>query len=547
MRRRRGDALAAGLALLALAPVLLGNTRPSPGASGIRVDQLGYRPRDPKVALVAGAPPTFAVRDATTRRVVFEGRAAPPAGLDPASGDRVATLDFGALRIPGTYVVTAPGVDASPPFAIAESVYTPALRAVLRVFAYHRCGAAIRDGSPWARPACHLADAREWPGGPTRDVTGGWHDAGDYGKYVPAAGITLWHLAAVHEREAGLGLLDELRWELDWLLRMQRGDGAVHHKVAVVKWTANHAPHEDHDPRYLFAVSSTATANLAAAAARAARLYRGSDPAYAGRLLAAAEAAWRWLGRNPAIVPPGGFTNPPGVEGGDYDDDDDRDERFWAATELWRATGEAGYRAAALAGLTRFTPFDYPPSWKQVHNLAFMSLLESGSPLEPPARARLQAALVERSGWLVDALQAGGYRVALTPQDYYWGSNGVVVERAVQLLAAHRATGRAAFRDAALDQIHYVFGRNALGKSFVTGFGADPVRRPTHQPSITHPGRLVLPGLLVGGPNAQAEGVPGALPARAYRDDAELYGVNEPTIYWQAALAHVLAHVIPGS
>jgi endoglucanase len=143
----------------------------------------------------------------------------------------------------------------------------------------------------------------------------------------------------------------------------------------------------------------------------------------------------------------------------------------------------------------------------------------------------------------VDWVERGGYRVALTPQDYYWGSNGVVLGRAVQLLAAHRATGRGAFRDAALDQLHYLFGRNALGKSFLTGFGADPVRRPTHQPSITHPARLVLPGLLVGGPNAQAEGVAAARPARAYHDEPERYGVNEPTIYWQAALAHVLAAV----
>jgi endoglucanase len=535
---RSGRAVVVGLVLVAL--LLLGAAAAPPA---VRVDQVGYAPRHPKVALVAAAPATFAVKDARTGAVVFDGRPGAPGPADPASGDRVAALDFTPLVAPGRYVVTAEGTAPSPEFTVGDDVYAPVLRAVLRVFFYQRCGTEIRDGSPWAHPVCHLQDAREWGGGPHRDVTGGWHDAGDYGKYVPAAGITTWHLAAVHDLAPDATLRDELRWELDWMLRMQRSDGGVHHKITNARWTGNHAPHRDPDPRWLFGVTSTATANLAAAGARAARLLRPHDAAYAARLLAASEAAWQWLDRHPAIVPPGGFRNPAGVETGEYEDDDDRDERFWAAVELWRATGAARYRDAALAGLGRWTPFDYPASWRRVENLAYLSLLEPGTPLEAAAVARLRAGLVERSGWLVDAYATKGYRVALTPDDYYNGSNGVALGRAVQLLAAHRLTGRAAFRDVALDQVHYVLGRNTLGRSFVTGFGSDLVRRPTHQPSITHPGRLALPGLLVGGANARPNGVPAAFPARAYRDDHEIWGVNEPAIYWQAALAHVLAQL----
>jgi endoglucanase len=528
-------------ALLALVAVA-GGRAPSADPVAIRVNQLGYRPADPKIALVAAAPGTFAVREATSGRVVFEGSAGPPGAVDPASGDRVAALDFSSLTAPGEYVVVAPGVGASPPFRVADAVYADALRVVLKSYSYQRCGTAIRDGSPFAHPACHLEDAREWPSGSRRDVTGGWHDAGDYGKYVPAAGITVWHLAAIHDLGAGAGLPEELRWELDWLLRMQRADGAVHHKVGPARWTADRAPHEDRDPRYLFGVSSVATATLAATGARAARLVAPQDRAYASRLLTAAEAAWRWLEQHPAIVPAGGFVNPPGVESGAYDDDDDRDDRFWAAVELWRATGGAKYRSAALAALDRWPPFDYPASWKRVQNLAYLTLLERESPLDSAVRARLRAALIERSGWVVDAVrQGGGYRVALTLQDYYWGSNGVALGRAVLLLAAFRESGREEFRQAALDQLHYAFGRNGLGKSFVTGLGADPPRRPYYQPAIAHSAHRVVPGMLVGGPNAQAEGITSAFPARAYRDDDRLYGVNEPAIYWTAVLAHVLA------
>jgi endoglucanase len=511
----------------------------------IRVDQLGYRPGDTKLALVAAAPATFSVQDAVTGRTVFEGRAAEPGRRDPASGERVSRLDFSALRTPGRYRVLAPGVTASPVFTVDRAVYDDALATVLKSFAYHRCGTAVRDGSPFARPACHLADGREW-GRPAsrRDVTGGWHDAGDYGKYVPGAGITLWHLAAIHEQARPAGLLEEMRWELDWLLRMQRDDGGVHHKLAPARWTGDRAPHDDHAARYLFDVSSVATATLAAIAARTARVYAADDPPYASRLLAAGEAAWRWLEHHPDIVPRGGFANPPGVEGGAYDDEDDRDERFWAAVELWRATGEARYRAAALAGIGRWPPFDYPASWRRVQNLAYLSLLAPGNPLDGGARSQLSGTLAQRAGWVTAAAVKGAYRVALTLDDYYWGSNGLALERAVQLFAAFRETRRAAFRDAALDQLHYVLGRNALGKSFVTGLGADPVRRPYHQPAIAHPARLVVPGLLVGGPNARGAGLPMAFPAHAYRDEDRLYGVNEPAIYWTAALAHVLADAV---
>ncbi len=514
------------------------------GAEGpaVRINQLGYRPGDPKVALIATAPAAFAVREAATGRIVFEGQAGPPGPRDSASGDRVTALDFTALRTPGAYVVTAPGLTASPPFPVGDAVYAGALRTVLRSFTYQRCGTAIQDRSPFARPACHLADAREWGSstGGRRDVTGGWHDAGDYGKYVPAAGITLWHLAGVHDLARPPGLLDEIRWELDWLLRMQRGDGSVHHKLGPQRWTGDRAPHEDHEPRYLFAVSSVATATLAATGARAARLYAAHDRAYAARLLGSAEAAWRWLERHPDIVPAGGFSNPPGVEGGAYDDDDDRDERFWAATELWRTTGHARYREAVLGSFDGWPPFDYPASWRRVQNLAYLTLLENESPLDAAARRRLRTRLAERAGWVMDEVNRGGYRVALTRRDYYWGSNGLALERAVQLFTAFRETGRRTFRDAALDQLHYVLGRNALGKSFVTGLGSDPVRRPYHQPTIAHPARLIVPGLLVGGPNAQGAGLVVPFPARAYRDHDRLYGVNEPAIYWTAVLAHVL-------
>jgi endoglucanase len=336
-----------------------------------------------------------------------------------------------------------------------------------------------------------------------------------------------------------------MRWELDWLLRMQRDDGAVHHKVGPARYAGDRAPHEDALPRYLFEITSTATADMAAVAAQAASLFEPLDPAYARRLLERAEAAWNWLARNRAVVPPGGFRNPREVDGsGAYGDDQDGDERFWAAVELWRATRDGRFRAPVLSGLRRLRPFESPASWQDVQNLACLSLLAPRSPLEPRERAELLARLAAGASALLPALDRG-YRVALRPEEYYWGSNGLALERAVELLVLFRETRRAEYREAALDQLHYTLGRNALGKSFVTGLGADPPRRPYHQPSLTNPRRAVVPGHVVGGPNAQSRRVAAPFAARAYRDDDRLYEVNEPAIYWTAALAHLLAALPP--
>jgi len=144
----------AALALLGLAATLLGGPLATPAPPGIRVDQVGYRPPDVKLALVAGAPTTFAVREAASGRIVLEGRAGAPAPSDPASGDRVAILDFNPVREPGQYVVTAPGVAASPSFAVGETVYARLLAAVLRVFTYHRCGAPMQRSSPTLVSRC---------------------------------------------------------------------------------------------------------------------------------------------------------------------------------------------------------------------------------------------------------------------------------------------------------------------------------------------------------------------------------------------------------
>jgi endoglucanase len=201
----------------------------------------------------------------------------------------------------------------------------------------------------------------------TFDVSGGWWDAGDYGRYVPPAATTLMSLfyayhfnpvafqdGSLNIPESGNGvsdLLDEARWELEWLLKMQRADGAVHQKVTTADY-AEGGPEADTQPLYLYDVSTQATAQYAGAIAEASLVYREVDPEFADKLLAAAIQAWAWLEAQPGKYPEGGYIDPENHYGGPYSIEagDETGQRLWAAGSLFHATGEAKY-ANAFADL----------------------------------------------------------------------------------------------------------------------------------------------------------------------------------------------------
>ena len=190
-------------------------------------------------------------------------------------------------------------------------------------------------------------------------MTGGWHDAGDYGKYVGPGAVTVGHLLYTHLLfpegckanlnipESGNGvpdILNEARYELEWLLKMQREDGAFYHKLTKARFAPFIMPEEDRETEYLMPVSHCATAAACACLALGYRVYGKYDPAFAERMLIQARRAWNWLIEHPDFVP---FTNPDGVRTGQYGERTDRDDRFWAACELYASTGEESCLIAA--------------------------------------------------------------------------------------------------------------------------------------------------------------------------------------------------------
>jgi endoglucanase len=568
----------------------------------IKVDQVGYLNTSAKVALVASntAATKFTVNNAKDGAVVFSGSLTAPLE-DPDSGDSVQAADFSRFVRPGTYYVDVPGVGRSWDFEIGPDVYAKTWRLAMRSYYGQRCGIAV-DMAPdfpgYKHDACHLEGAYHASSGKTGPHVskGGWHDAGDYGRYVVNSGITtgtlLWTYEMFGPRVKSVNLnipesgnnvpdiLNEIKWNLDWMLSMQDDDGGVWHKQTSEKFCDFIMPEKDKLVSFVIGTgkdpfkSSCATGDFAAVMAIAGRVYEHYNPAFAARCLRAARQAWAWLGKYPNVT----FNNPPGVGTGGYGDRNCADERLWAAAELFRSTGDQEYRRYFLDHYAEFRksigPTD-PPSWANVGALALWTYAmgkggdavaanassrkkRSGSSKPTPAGEEAVAVNAIRhdsiaaADEIVTRTASNGYRISMTTRDYIWGSNAVVANYGMQLLVADALTHNPRYRETAIENLHYLLGRNTFSLSFVTRVGANPFRHPHHRPSGADDNPEPWPGLLSGGPNhgrndaAMQKLSPDLPPARMYLDEQAAYAANEVAINWNAPLVFLLAGTLGG-
>ncbi|MEN3014142.1 MAG: glycoside hydrolase family 9 protein [Endomicrobiia bacterium] len=484
----------------------------------IAINQEGYIPFGPKKFMVANTKlQKFYVKN-KDGKIVYKARFIKVID-DKNSGDLVKIGDFSGITNVGEYYIELPDGTRSYTFEISSDVYKDVFKITMRSFYLQRCGVAVEGGDEKIKhEACHLEDAEfhEDVGLQGRiDVTGGWHDAGDYGKYIPNAGITcgtlLWMWEFYEKKLENISLdipkiernlpdvLEEIKYEIDWFFKMQREDGGVYFKVAPVGFGELVLPEKDKTKRYVYKISSVATGNFVAVMAAAARVYKKYLPEYAQKCLEAAEKGWKWLEKNPDIVPPGGFDDPAVFGAGYEGDKQDIDERLWAAAELFATTGEKKYNEFFIKNYTRWEPtIDYPPSWMDTHVMGMLRYLITDKG-ERNVIEKIKVDLIKYADSVVDHVEKDGYRVALKDDMYYWGSNAVALNVGVLLIFATKITKERKYLEAAFDQICYILGRNSLGKCFITGLGKNPVINPHHGPSFAT--KTPWPGFVVGGPN----------------------------------------------
>lgn len=574
----------------------------APAAPLVAIDQVGYFPKARKLASIAafgsGSLP-WTLADATSGKVVASGSTS--AGpYDLLSGDAPQIADFSSFSRSGSYYIV---IDdrKSPVFKIGDDILSGLAVDSLKYFYRSRSGIALDAkyaGAAWARDAGHLTDSKvavfagrdaageEWPGFDFLvDGSGGWYDAGDYGKYVVNGGIAVWSLQDAYEREGAafgdgqLGIpesgngrpdiLDEARWELEFMLRMQIPEGQTlagmcFHKLHDRKWAAmpcalpsevdNNVQGKDGWSwgRFAYEPTTAATLNLAACAAQASRVWAKLDGEFSARCLAAAKSAWKAALANPAVL----AKDVPGDGGGDYIDGTVSDEFFWAASELLATTGEVEYLQfiesspgwKAIPGLDGSK--ESAMSWANTAALGAITLVSSPvSALPAKDRDYLAAQILSAADRYAERSNANAYGAPMGVEGYVWGSNSCALNDAIVLAVAYGLSGKSAYREAVARTMDYVLGCNALRKCFVTGYGAYPVEHPHHRlwandPDSGYP--APPPGVLAGGPDKSLEdpemkaaGLSGLPIAKRYLDTIGSFATNEVAINWNASLAWV--------
>jgi len=577
---------------------------PNTGAR-VRVNQLGYLPRGPKAATLVSEATTGLPWQLLSEagQVVASGQSL-PRGIDASSGLNVHEIRFDAFHGRGAgYRLVADG-ETSHPFEISASIYQPLFADAMSFFYTQRSGTPIDGaiaGAAYARAAGHLSVApnlgdyavpcqppevslpiygEPWTCDYALDVVGGWYDAGDHGKYVVNGGISVAQLLAAFERsgraERAVGgalgdgslrvpergnripdVLDEARWELSWMLSMQVPAGKplagmVHHKVQDNQWTGLPlAPANDDRVRELHRPSTAATLNLAAVAAQGARIYARYDRAFSAQLLAAAKRAWDAAVANPALYAPAADG---ASGGGPYNDSDVSDEFYWAAAELYLTTGERAYQKAVLASPQHSAPvFNVDGfSWGTLAALGRMELATQESRL--PDRARVRRSVLEGADAIlaVARAQAWGQPYAPLVGGWSWGSNSQLLNNLMVLGTAYDLSGEDKYKNAAIESLDYLLGRNALNLSYITGYG-EVYSQNQHSRMYAAQLNAELPhppkGSLAGGANSNIEdpvaqeNLRGCVGQFCYIDEIGSWSTNEITINWNAPLVWAAAFV----
>jgi len=493
----------------------------------IRADQLGYRVNDKKRAALVTDGTDFDISRVSDGVVVYSGVLSEPVKSVAADED-VRLADFSDVTEPGEYFI-ATGDGRSYPFVINDKPYGTLRAALLEMFNYQKCGVDLECGI-WSHPACHTAPAVIYGTEETKDVTGGWHDAGDYGRYIVPAAKSVADLLLAYEMAPNpdTDVLDITWYKIEWMLKMQdEATGGVYHKVSCKGFCGlDVMPQDERGGLVLSPISAAATADFAASMALASRFYPDKREA----LISAAKAAWDYCEANPTMP---GFKNPQGVSTGEYGDGNSKDERFWAACELFIATGDESYHDYIKNG-NLFSGL----GWGDMGFYGLSAyLFNTGEKADDALYTRMKNKLIASCEEIMKNYNANPYGDSLGT-NFPWGSNMNVANNAVTLLFGSRLADKPEYTEAALDHMHYLLGFNSLSQSFITGYGHNPPLNPHHRPSVAM--GSAVPGMVVGGPENNLSDPAlksfrnGYPVAKRYIDDKESYASNEITIYWNS-------------
>lgn len=544
----------------------------------IVINQVGYYTNAPKSALVLNAPDAnkFYVLTANKKDTVFKGLLELAVHAD-FSTTITRKANFSVIKKPGNYLLYVPGLGFSASFKIGKNIYSDLGKASIKAYYFQRASMPLQKqfAGIWARKEGHpdttvfihsSATSATRAANSIISSPGGWYDAGDYNKYIVNSGITMGTMLSGYEDftayfktintnipETGNGvpdILNEVLYNLRWMLTMQDTDGGVYHKCTNTNFDAMIMPDAAIAKRFVVQKGTAASLDFAAVMAQASRIYKQFPkqmPGLADSCITAAKLAWDWAVKNPEIVYEQNEMNKhfsPAIVTGDYGDKNFTDEFFWAACELMATTNNLNYlpviKNAPIANMSL-------PSWANVNLLGCYTLIRFKKQLPPDAGnsvADAEKTINDRADKLLlnGGNKAFGSIFGQSKNDFVWGSNSVAMNESILLINNYLITKNKKYLTAALTNMDYILGKNATGYCFVTGFGTKPAMHPHHRPSVADGITDPIPGLLVGGPNPGMQDkcfYANKEIETAYTDDDCAYACNEIAINWNAPFVYV--------
>ena len=551
----------------------------------IRLNQNGFYPSTEKVAIITDSlAREFFVVNVATKEKVFSGELKQK-GMWEYSDEYSNRADFTKLTTVGKYYISVPGVGDSYPFEISNQVNLTIGKASLGFLYFQRASIALPQqyAGKWARAAGHPDDevivhasaaTATRPEGTKIKSAKGWYDAGDYNKYIVNSGISTYTLMALYEQYPKFfdtlklnipentnnipDILDEIRWNLDWMVTMQDEDGGVYHKLTNTNFDGSVMPADAKNGRYVIMKTTAATLDFAAVMAVAYRVYKKSDKAFSDKCLKQSIAAYDWAKKNKSVIFNQGVMNQkfnPDINTGAYDDGNVSDEFQWAAIELYIATNKSMYAEDANIEFTIRTEFELP-NWAKVNTLGLYSIVQNRDYL-PEEYAPTVELVKEKLLSMATKLQKyqankSAFEIAMgvSNGNFNWGSNSTAANQGMLLMNAYKLSGDGTYLTAAISNLDYLLGRNGTGYCYISGYGDKQVMNPHHRPSEADGVLEPVPGMLAGGPNPGQEDAgycagkyTTKLPAKCYIDEQCSYATNEVAINWNSPISFLILSV----
>lgn len=612
----------------------------------ILVDQFGYRPVDKKIAVIKNPqvgldstvhfiPGThYEVINMKDGKSVFSGSPSIWNGgaTQAQSGDKGWWFDFTSVETPGHYyLVDKDNNVRSPTFYIGENIYKDVFKAAVKVYYYQRSGVAKVTpyaDSCWTDTATYTGAGQDGsaedlrhhqaPGtypSAIRDMSGGWYDAGDTNKYVTFAMMPIHLLLTAYEQhpslftdnynipESGNGLpdiIDEVKWEMDWLKKMQNSDGTVALKVGKVT-DSNTAPPLSLDPdlKYYIASCTSSTVSAASMYAHASLVFSQFPALQTEALVLKTKAISAWtqfmVKYNAGTLEASCDDQTIQAGDADYSVNDQKAVGGVAAVYLFALTGDTAYETYLNTNYTFMTPF--VDSWSRYDAFQgdalsyYLTLSNANSSLKTTFTTRRLNDVLYNNPTMYNIVDNDDlYRSHMPDDQLHWGSNTVRSLYGVSNMNVIKnnvvATNQSQFKERALGALHYIHGVNPFGWTYLTNMyklGATSSVNKAHHywfkaGSIWEDAKLSTcgpaPGYLTGGPNKNTNmctvggsqpwnnlicpaGEPLNLqpPQKAYRDSGvgwnaatqeQEYGYDttEPSNVYQSAYIRLLANFV---